>query len=75
MTCQIVSLMKITTCNKDSLGQNPVYIAFLNNFPLFSKIFINIDEYANRIIYLHVRPFHRMKVIYISFNLLANLIE
>ena len=52
-----------------------LYCFFLNNFPLFSKIFINIDEYANRIIYLHVRPFHRMKVIYISFNMLANLIE
>ena len=36
----------IITCNKDSLGQNSVYIAFYN-FPLFSEIFIIIDEYVN----------------------------
>ena len=39
----------ITTCNKDSLGQNSVYINFaFYNFPLFSEIFISIDEYAIR---------------------------
>ena len=38
----------IITCNKDSLGQNSVYICFFFiHFPLFSEIFISIDEYAN----------------------------
>ena len=37
----------IITYNKDSLGQNSVYICFFYNFPLFSEIFISIDEYAN----------------------------
>ena len=37
----------IITSNKDSLGQNSVYILLFYNFPLFSEIFINIDEYAN----------------------------
>ena len=38
----------IIICNNDSLGQNSVYICFfVNNVPLFSEIFISIDEYAN----------------------------
>ena len=43
----------------------------LYNFPVFSENFTNIDTYAN---YLHIRPSHRMKTIYVSFNLLASLI-
>ena len=44
------------------------------NFPLFSEIFISVDEYANWITNLHIRPFHLMKVLYLSYNLLASLI-
>ena len=47
-----------------------LYFLFYN-FPLFSEIFINIDEYAY---YLHIIPSHRIEVLYISFNLLASLI-
>ena len=47
---------------------------FFYKFPLFSEIFINIDKYANKIINLHIRPSYRMKVLYLSFNLLASLI-
>ena len=37
----------IITCNNDSLGAEfRLYLLFLN-FPLFSEIFISIDEYAN----------------------------
>ena len=37
----------IITCNKDSLGAEfSLYLLFYN-FPLFSEIFISIDEYAN----------------------------
>ena len=42
-------------------------------FPLFFEIFISIDEYANKIINLHIKPFRRMKVLYLSFNLPASL--
>ena len=48
-----------------------LYLLF-NNFSLFSEIFISIDEYANQIINLYIRPFHQMKVLYLSFNLLAS---
>ena len=38
----------IITCNKDSLGAEfSFYLFFFLNFPLFSEIFISIDEYAN----------------------------
>ena len=64
----------IITCNKDSLGAEfSLYLLFYN-FPLFSEIFINIDEYAYMIINLHIRPFHQIKVLYLSYNLLASLI-
>ena len=47
----------IITCNKDSLGAEfSLYLLFYN-FPLFSEIFISIDEYANKITNLHIRPF------------------
>ena len=49
-----------------------LYLLFYN-FPLFSENCISIDEYAN-IINLHIRHFHRMEVLYLSFNLLASLI-
>ena len=48
--------------------------AFFFNFPSFSEIFISIDDHANYITNLHIRPFHQMKVLYLSFNMLANLI-
>ena len=64
----------IITRNKDSLGAEfSLYLLFYN-FPLFSVIFISIDEYANKITNLHIRPFHPMKVLYLSYTLLANLI-
>ena len=50
-----------------------LYLLFYN-FSLFSEIFISIDEYANQIINLYIMPFHPMKVLYLSFNLLASLI-
>ena len=38
----------LITYNKDSLGADfSLYLLFLYNFPLFSEIFISIDEYAN----------------------------
>ena len=43
----------------------------LYNYPLFSEIFFSIDEYANKIINLHITPSLRMKVLYLSFNLLV----
>ena len=62
----------IITYNKDSLGAEFSFAFY--NFPLFSEIFISINEYANTITNLHIRPFHRMKVLNLSYNLLANLI-
>ena len=56
-------------------GRIQFIFAFFYNFPLFSEIFISIDEYANLITNLHIRPFHQMKVLYLSYNLLASLIE
>ena len=64
----------IITRNKDSLvAEFSLYLLFYN-FPLFSEIFISIDEYVNKITNLHIRPFHQMKVLYLSYNLLASLI-
>ena len=65
------------TCKKDSLGGGgggriQFIFDFFFNFPLFSEIFIRIDEYANKITNLHIRPFHQMKVLYLNFNLLAS---
>ena len=61
-----------------------LYLLFYS-FPLFSEIFISIDEYANNIINPHIvqnsgidtikyhnRPFHWMKVLYLGFNLRAS---
>ena len=48
-----------------------IQLFFLKKFPLFYEIFISIDEYANKITNLHIRRFHQMKVLYLSFNLLA----
>ena len=50
------------------------FIFAFYNFPLLSEIFISIDEYANKITNLHIRPFHQMKVLHLIYNLLASLI-
>ena len=55
-------------------GRIQFIFPFSLNFPLFSEIFISIDENANKITNLHIRPFHQMKIIYLSFSLLASLI-
>ena len=44
-----------------------IFVFVFYNFPLFSEIFISIDEYANKITNLHIRPFHQMKELYLSF--------
>ena len=37
----------IITCNKDNLGAEIRLYLLFYNFPLFSEIFISIDECAN----------------------------
>ena len=45
-TCQIVSLMILTTCNNDCLDQKYVYVFMI--FPHF-KVFVNNHGYSNQI--------------------------
>ena len=57
----------LESCNNNVLGSKSVYL-FVYNFPLISKVFINIHVYANHI---HVTSIcnHLMKGLCVSFSL------
>ena len=46
-------------------------MVFFYDFPLISKVFINIHEYANKVICISG---HGMKGIYLTFNLVPRLV-
>ena len=61
------------TCNNGNIGMKAAY-HFLNNFPLFFSVFININEYAN---YENTTTWifdHEMKVLCPSINLVPLLV-